>query len=187
MKGIVFREFIDMVEQQFSLELADAIITASDLSTKGAYTAVGTYPHAEMVALVSNLSAQTGKPVPALLHHFGRHLFGRFTEIHPQYVSSYHSAFELLQRLDGNIHVEVRKLYHDAELPSFTYESMEDGGMHFDYRSHRGLADFAEGLIEGCIAHFGQSVSVQRTDLPADDQGSHTRFTLIRNADGHAG
>lgn len=187
MKGIVFREFIDMVEQQFSPELADTIISASDLSTNGAYTSVGTYPHAEMVSLVSNLSAETGKPVPALLNHFGRHLFGRFTQIHPQYVSSYHSAFELLQKLDGNIHVEVRKLYYDAELPSFTYESLADGGMHFDYRSQRGLADFAEGLIQGCIAHFSEPVTVQRADLAADEQGSHTRFTLIRNADGDAG
>ena len=45
MKGIVFREFIDMVESQFSLETADAIIQASSLSTHGAYTTVGTYPH----------------------------------------------------------------------------------------------------------------------------------------------
>lgn len=187
MKGIVFREFIDMVEHEFSLETADAIIAASELSTAGAYTAVGTYPHSEMVSLVSNLSIQTGQSVPALLHHFGRHLFKRFTVIHPQYVNNYHSAFELLQQLDGNIHVEVKKLYHDAELPSFSYEELPEGGMHFHYRSSRGLADFAHGLIEGCIAHFGQPLSVSRTDLPADEHGTHTRFTLTRSADVHAG
>ncbi|MEK0435552.1 MAG: hypothetical protein RL369_1601, partial [Pseudomonadota bacterium] len=66
MKGIVFREFIDMVESQFSLETADAIIQASSLSTHGAYTTVGTYPHQEMVDLVANLSERTGIAVPAL-------------------------------------------------------------------------------------------------------------------------
>ncbi len=187
MKGIVFREFIEMVENEFSFEMADEIISASDLSTAGAYTSVGTYPHAEMVSLVTNLSKQTGQPVPALLNHFGRHLFTRFTVIHPNYVNNYGSAFELLQQLDGNIHVEVKKLYSDAELPSFTYEELPEGGMHFDYRSSRGLADFAEGLIEGCIAHFGHAVTVSRTDLPADEHGSHTRFTLTRSEDVHAG
>ncbi|MEO0317465.1 MAG: hypothetical protein RL404_1142 [Pseudomonadota bacterium] len=187
MKGIVFREFIDMVENEFSLEIADAIIAASELSTDGAYTTVGTYPHTEMVSLVVNLSKQTGQPVPALLNHFGRHLFKRFTVIHPKYVNNYQSAFELLQQLDGNIHVEVKKLYYDAELPSFTFEALPEGGMHFDYRSSRGLADFAEGLIEGCIAHFGQPVTLSRIDLPADEQGAHTRFTLTRSADVHAG
>ncbi len=186
MKGIVFREFIDMVEAEFSHETADAIITASNLSSDGAYTSVGTYPHSEMVALVTNLSKQTGQSVPALLHHFGRHLFLRFTVIHPQYVTSYHSAFELLKQLDGNIHVEVKKLYNDAELPAFSYEALPDGGMHFDYRSHRALADFAEGLIEGCIAHFGEQIKVSRVDLPADEKGAHTRFTLTRSADVHA-
>ncbi len=187
MKGIVFREFIDMVENEFSFEVADAIISASDLSTDGAYTSVGTYPHTEMVSLVVNLSKETGQPVPALLNHFGRHLFKRFTVIHPQYVSNYQSAFELLQQLDGNIHVEVKKLYYDAELPSFTFEELPEGGMHFDYSSSRGLADFAEGLIEGCIAHFGQAVTVSRTDLPGDEQGAHTRFTLTRSEDVRVG
>ena len=35
MKGIVFREFITMVETQFSLETADAIIADSTLATGG--------------------------------------------------------------------------------------------------------------------------------------------------------
>ena len=187
MKGIVFREFIDMIEDEFSPETADAIIRASDLSTSGAYTSVGTYPHSEMVTLVSNLSTQTGQPVPALLHDFGRHLFKRFTLIHPQYVTNYRSAFELLQQLDGNIHVEVKKLYSDAELPSFRYEELPDGGMHFDYCSHRALADFAEGLIAGCIEYFGQTITISRTDLPADELGAHTRFTLTRSVDAQRG
>ena len=52
MKGIVFREFMQMVEDQFSLETADAIIEASHLASGGSYTSVGTYPHEEMVELV---------------------------------------------------------------------------------------------------------------------------------------
>ena len=69
MKGIVFREFISMVENQFSLETADHIISASNLSTDGAYTSVGTYPPQEMVDLVTHLSAATNISVPDLLHH----------------------------------------------------------------------------------------------------------------------
>lgn len=182
MKGIVFREFIDMVESQFSLEIADAIIAASSLSTDGAYTSIGTYPHEEMVELVSNLSRETGTAVPDLLRHFGRHLFGHFAVVHPEHVLTYHSAFELLLRLDGNIHVEVRKLYNDAELPSFSYEILDDDSMVFTYTSHRQLADFAHGLIEGCVAHFHEQMRIDRVDLPGDASGAHTRFTLTRVA-----
>lgn len=110
MKGIVFREFIAMVEDQFSLATADHIISASNLSSDGAYTSVDTYPHQEMVDLVTHLSEATRISVTDLLHHFGKHLFERFCVIHPEYVKTHESAFELLRQLDGQIHVEVRKL-----------------------------------------------------------------------------
>ena len=35
MKGIVFREFIDFVEQRFSLDTADDIISSAHLATGG--------------------------------------------------------------------------------------------------------------------------------------------------------
>ncbi len=180
MKGIVFREFIQMVEEQFSLETADAIIEASKLPSGGSYTSIGTYPHEEMVTLVHHLSLQLGKPVPDLLRHFGRHLFQRFTVIHPQYVTTHASVFELLSMLDSHVHVEVRKLYRDAELPSFEHQTLDDHRMLFIYQSRRPLADFAHGLIEGCIAHFGEPMRIDRVDLPVEDQGAHTRFTLTR-------
>lgn len=184
MKGIVFREFISMVENQFSLEIADHIISASDLSSDGAYTSVGTYPHQEMIDLVTHLSAATRISVTDLLHHFGRHLFGRFSVIHPEYVKTHQSAFELLRQLDGHIHVEVRKLYIDAELPAFDHEDLGEGEMVFIYRSRRKLADFAHGLIQGCVDHFGEPMQIERSNLPDDETGAHTRFLLRRIHDG---
>jgi len=184
MKGIVFREFIAMVEDQFSLATADHIISASNLSSDGAYTSVGTYPHQEMVDLVTHLSEATRISVTDLLHHFGKHLFERFCVIHPEYVKTHESAFELLRQLDGQIHVEVRKLYIDAELPGYDYEDLGDGEMVFIYRSRRKLADFAHGLFQGCIDHFGDPMEIERTNLPDDDTGAHTCFLLKRMNDG---
>lgn len=186
MKGIVFREFIAMVENRYSIETADRIITASNLTSGGAYTSVGTYPHQEMVDLVTQLSAETNTPVADLLHHFGQYLFQRFSVIHPEFIKTQASAFELLRRLDGHVHVEVRKLYIDAELPSFDYEQIGDDEMLFVYRSRRKLADFAHGLIEGCVTHFGEPMAIERTDLLEDETGAHTRFVLKRIRDGRA-
>jgi len=42
MKGIVFTEFLDLVEEKFGMEMVDKIITQSELESEGAYTAVGT-------------------------------------------------------------------------------------------------------------------------------------------------
>jgi hypothetical protein len=185
-KGIVFREFIDMVESQFSTKTADTIIEASSLSTNGAYTSVGTYPHQEMVDLVSNLATQTGISVPDLLQHFGRHLFGRFVEIHPNMTNAFSDVFSLLSALENTIHVDVNKLYCDAETPSFTYEQNGQQQMVFIYRSRRRMADFAQGLIAGCIAHFKENITIQRDDLPPQGEEALTRFTLVRTEDANA-
>ena len=40
MKGIVFREFIDMVELTFGEEMVDSIISSSELESGGVYTTV---------------------------------------------------------------------------------------------------------------------------------------------------
>ncbi len=79
MKGIVFREFIDMVEASFGDEMVDTIIEACDLESGGAYTAVGTYDHTELVQMVVALSGETGAPVPALVEAFGTYLLVDFS------------------------------------------------------------------------------------------------------------
>jgi hypothetical protein len=47
------------------------------------------------------------------------------------------------------------------------------------YQSHRGMADLAEGLIAGAIAHFQEPVDVQRDDLSTGGP-QRTRFTLTK-------
>ena len=43
MKGVVFTEFLEMVEQKFGMEMVNALIENNELSTDGVYSAVGTY------------------------------------------------------------------------------------------------------------------------------------------------
>ncbi len=55
MKGIVFTEFLEMVEDKFGLETVDSIIENSNLPSEGIYTSVGTYDFNEMVSLITSL------------------------------------------------------------------------------------------------------------------------------------
>ncbi len=50
--------------------------------------------------------------------------------------------------------------------------------MTVDYRSDRGFADLAHGLIEGAARHFGVDVVLDRQELGASP-GTHARF-LVR-------
>jgi hypothetical protein len=92
-KGIVFTEFLDMVEAQFTPEVADRMITAAAVPSDGAYTTVGTYDYHEIIQLVAQLSALTSIPVPKLLRTFGIHLFERFVMTYPRLFSGVTSAF----------------------------------------------------------------------------------------------
>ncbi len=179
MKGMVFTEFLEMVEDVFSPDVADTILTNADLPSGGVYTAVGTYDHDEMVTLVKNLSAETNTPVPDLLRAFGKHLFGRFASTHPQFFDGKQNAFSFLAGVEDYIHVEVRKLYPDAQLPSFEYEHPNDDTLLMTYRSVRPFADLAEGLIQGCFAHFGEEVGIERTTLSTEPE-TCVQFALTK-------
>ena len=181
MKGVVFTEFLEMVEQEFSPDMVDHIIDESELPSGGIYTAVGTYDHAEIVALVSHLSKAAGMSVPQLLHAFGKHLFGRFVSNFPHFFEGQDDAFAFLAKVEDYIHVEVKKLYPDAELPSVLASRDTSDRMTIVYRSDRAMADLAHGLIEGCIQHFGENVEIEISDLSNAD-GQHVRFELARAA-----
>jgi len=48
--------------------------------------------------------------------------------------------------VDELIHVEVKKLYKDAQLPEFNYEDHIDDKLTMIYRSPRKLCFLSEGL-----------------------------------------
>jgi hypothetical protein len=179
MKGIVFTEFLEMVESRFDPAMVDRIILDARVPSGGAYTSVGTYDHGEMWSLLAALSKATAAPVPDLLRAFGQHLFGRFVLGFPHFFTATGSTFEFLANLNGMIHVEVRKLYPDAELPHFEVQERNALRMVLLYQSARHFADLAEGLIQGCAAHFREKLAISRESVAADS-GSRVRFTLER-------
>jgi uncharacterized protein with GYD domain len=184
MKGIVFTAFIEMVEQKFSLKTLDTIITNAQLPSGGSYTTLGTYDHSEMIQLVVMLSEQSGIPVADLVKVFGEYLFVQLVEMYPQFVDTNRTLFEFLLKIDSYIHVEVLKLYPDAELPGFEYETSGPDVLVMIYRSSRPFADLAEGLILGSIRHYGEAVDIQREDL-SNGPVNTARFTLTKRGGYH--
>ncbi|MBO6675936.1 MAG: heme NO-binding domain-containing protein [Rhizobiales bacterium] len=178
MKGIVFTEFLEMVDDSFGYETTEAIIKKADLPSGGVYTGIGTYSHSEMIALVKGLSAETHVKVQVLVQTFGEHMLGRFVDLFPDFFSTVPDVLSFLENVDGYIHGEVRKLYPNATLPEIATRRLDDGQFELIYKSPRHLGDFAEGLIAGAIRHFGEPFAVQRTDLPNEGQRQCVKFML---------
>lgn len=181
MKGIVFSEFIDMVDEKFSIEMSERLIDEVDLPSGGAYTTVGTYNPREMVDLVAKLSELTAIPVSDLLKTFGRHLAVRFTEMFPSFFQESTSTFDFLPKVESFVHIEVNKLYPDAELPSFAFARKSEDILEMTYRSPRNLPDLAEGLVLGTAEYFKERLSVERHALNEDSPAELFIIARIRD------
>lgn len=180
MLGLVFTEFVEMVEDRFSPEVADDMVEAVGGPHGGAYTAVGYYPHQEIVAMVQALSKRSGVPVPTLVRTFGRHLLGRFAVGHSELFARHDALFGFLAAVDGEIHTHVRKLYDQASLPRFTVLERTEHRMLLLYESTRSMEDLAIGLIEGASDHYGESVRVESSPWVGDERRG-TLFTIERD------
>lgn len=179
MKGIVFTEFLEMIEKKFGLEMTDQVITSSKVENAGAYTAVGTYNHKDILVMVEALSSLVSVPPSALVKVFGTHLAKVFVRKFPDFFSSQKTVFDFLASIDNYIHVEVRKLYPEAELPSFWHKRISENRLELTYKSQRPFADLAYGLIVGCIEHYGEKIEVTYEDLDGKSRG-HRHFILVK-------
>lgn len=172
MKGVVFTVFLEMVENQFSPEIADNILDALPDESTGAYTSVGNYSHQEMISLIVALGEETSLPVPDLVQAYGRHLFGEFHKMHPAFFDV-ENAYLFLESVDAHIHKEVKKLYSDTELPRFNtmihYDGEKPVGIDMEYISARPFAQLAYGLIEGSLKHWGHEATIDMTDKSSSD------------------
>ena len=74
----------------------------------------------------------------------------------------------------------MRKLYPDAELPTFEVKRPSADELQMLYKSKRPFADLALGLIRGCADHYGERVEIERVDL-ATNGTCEVRFILRRS------
>jgi len=179
MLGLVFSEFMDMVEDEFPDHVFDTLLEIAEqqCESAGEYTAVGNYDHVEMLTLVKTLSDITDVSAPDLVQAYGRHLFGRFHAKYPEFFVGVTCAFDFLKGIEDRIHVEVRKLYPHAELPNFHYEEPSDVELILNYSSIRPFAKLALGLIQGCVKYYDENVLIDFQDL-SDGTMTKAKFHL---------
>ncbi len=179
MKGIVFTEFLDLVEDKFGLEMVDKIIYQSNLESEGVYTAVGTYSFSEMLRLLSNLSRNTGVSPDDLLLLYGEHFFSVLETSYPDLLATYNDPIEMLASIENHIHVEVLKIYPDAELPTFIVENKTENSITMVYKSSRAMHHFGLGLMNKTFEYFNSSATISLDKIKED--GSEVRFTVNQN------
>lgn len=176
MKGIIFTEFMDLVEEKFGLEVLDKVLT--EAGDEGIYTSVGSYDHRDLVKLIVQLSKESGISPEDLQKVFGQSVFNNLYSTLPKSasLSECKNSFQFVRLVEDYIHVEVKKLYAEANPPKFEFISETESELVFDYRSARCMSHVCLGLVEGCAEHFGESLNIEMDDQSSDN--SHVRFRL---------
>lgn len=174
MKGVIFTELVNFMEQGFSIVFADEVLTEADLPGGGAFTSVGSYPSAHALKLVTIASEKSGAPVPELCEKYGSFLFDRFQALFPDIMKLYATVDALLDHVGPHIHEEVRVLYPGAQPPSVT-TTREGDALVVTYESHRPLAHIAHGLIARSIEHYGD---LRKLTWQASASGDRAVFRL---------
>lgn len=176
MKGVVFTEYLEFIEDQFGFDVVDDMIDKAGVS--GVYTQAGNYEFDELFKMVQALSSIVDAPLGALVGAFAKHLFKKLVIIYPKPVQEYSNAFEFISNIDCVVHPEVKKLYPDAELPTFDTVSCTDEILVMKYKSKKPLMDLAQGLMEACGEHYNENLEVSYKTLPPLDGYFEAEFTI---------
>lgn len=179
MKGIIFTEFLDLVERKFGLEVVDAMISSANLKSGGVYTAVGTYSFSEMLQLLNYLSNTTKVSIDDLLLLYGEHFFSKIKEDYGELLSMYSEPIEMLSSIESHIHVEVQKIYPEAELPIFDVVEKSEDSLVLVYKSSRAMHHFGLGLMNKTFEHFNATASIVLEKL--NEEGTEVKFVINQN------
>jgi predicted hydrocarbon binding protein len=156
-KGIIFNLLEQVVTDELGEETWERVL--DEAGVDGAYTAVGTYEHEELHNLARTAARLTGKTDDEIVRWFGERAVPLLIERYPQLFEAHSSTISLLLQLNDVIHPEVPGAY----APEFDVDWIDEQSLALGYESYRDLCLFAEGLVQGTAAHFGESVTIEQT------------------------
>ena len=158
MKGIIFHIVEEVVTAKLGPEAWDALLTMTGLP--GIYTSLGSYPDAELMALVDACAEMTGLEQADLLRMVGTDAIPLLYNRYPIFFEDAQNARAFILSLNTIIHPEVRKLYAGTACPHFHF--VETGNtVTMGYDSPRRLCHLAHGFVLGLANHFEETIEIE--------------------------
>ena len=93
---------------------------------------------------------------------FGDYWVNNYSQaVYSNYYRTNKTAKDFMLNLDS-LHVTMTKTIDNAHPPRFTYEWKNDKTLVVDYKSRRGLIDFAIGLTKGVGKYYKENLEVTK-------------------------
>lgn len=160
MKGIIFNLAEEVVSSEHGEDAWDAVLDGAGVA--GTYTSLGSYPDADLLAIVSSAARLLQSDQDAVLRHVAEGAIPLLATRYPHFFTPHKDARSFVLTLNEIIHPEVRKLYPGADVPHFSYDVQEGDAVNLRYFSARRLCALAEGFIAGAARHYGQRVRIEQ-------------------------
>ena len=162
MKGVIFSLFEQFVVENWGTDTFEEILDECELATEEPFVGPGTYPDEDLLQIVGKAVEKLGIPLSDGMRAFGKWVLPRLMEQVPKSMTNFDHPKQFLQTVHDIIHVEVRKLYSDAEPPRFTYKDPAPDRLIMIYQSPRKMYDLMDGLIEGVAEYYDCPIDFKR-------------------------
>lgn len=167
MKGVIFNLLEEAVIREHGLAAWSGLLDSTGLD--GCYSSLGSYPDAEMLALVDAGAAALAITPGDVLTWFGRAAIPLLTERYEVFFKPHRKSRNFITGVNDIIHPEVRKLYAGAVCPHFHFHDREDGRLGVAYQSPRRLCRLAHGFILGTADYYGEQVTIEHLSCMQND------------------
>jgi hypothetical protein len=161
-KGVIAACLAELVEQRFGRDKWERTLERAGLSRASVFLATEDVDDAAVLKVVELLCAELEISLPQAADAFGEYWMTEFApRIYGAYFRGIDNARQFLEQMD-EVHRLSTERIEGARPPRFDYEWQDHNTLVMTYKSHRGLMDFAVGLIKGVGVKFGESLEVQR-------------------------
>ena len=174
MEALIQNTFIELIETRYGSTAASKINSHPKLSLHQGTTPI--FDQTEMLALVDNLSQESGIPTHNILITYGEYLFGQIMLQNQSFFESSDDIFVCLKKIEKIIHAEASKLYPGEEVSRFNIIQPDNSTLEMAYISKVLLGDFTEGLIKGCINYYKEQIDIHREYV--SPEGPKVKFVL---------
>lgn len=173
MKGTIFTTFEAFVSDTFGEDVYEDILDNTELETTEPIVGPGTYPAADLIALVTTAIGILEISLDTALIEFGKYAFPKLAGSIPDLMAGLPDAEGFFMGLESVIHTEVRKLDAEANPARFTPEQTDDG-MLLHYESPLGLFALVTGFIEGVASWYDEPIQHEMIS----SEGTNATFKL---------
>jgi hypothetical protein len=164
MHGLIHSELKRFTETVYGAEVWRQVLARAGFKDK-LYLTVRPYADEEAVAIVAAAAELLDVPVPVVLEAFGRFTAPALMRMYASRVDPAWGTLEMLLNTEHTIHSVVRSTQPGAEPPTLRFERVDERSVRLEYRSERGMAAVARGIIQGVADFYGDVVEISEHDL----------------------